>query len=457
MTSQWAPSRLVPLEGAVNVRDIGGYRTTHGLEVRRGRLFRGDALTQLSPADVKRLDQLGLRTVIDFRTSGEVLLSGTDRLPPGVEYVSLPVGGGDLGSLYELIASGDHDRQRRELGGGRAAWLMVEINRGFVADARQREAFGAAMRLMCSPGRLPLLYHCSGGKDRAGWMTAIVLTAVGVPRELVLRDYLLSNDFHRTGYQKLRLDLIKTGIVDDPELLRPIMEQSATYLSAAFDEADRAYPSFGVFLTHGLEVSKAMVGELRRELLGELAPPEPVPLYPAGTPGHALRRRGPRRLMANQVSSTKSTPSPIMTPMSFSHCMAVWSHSASGGLPWAWLNWLRLAVEATAPNPQRAGAIAVSPKYSDTGTPPDKMTWNMVSKTRTGIAFSDVLTRAETSRPRHIEASERTAMASSSSTRGVLLRKEPDSGSLWVPTPSRTRTIDCTRLMEPSTSSLEAR
>jgi protein-tyrosine phosphatase len=277
MTAQWAPSRHVALDGAVNVRDIGGYRTTDGLEVRRGRLFRGDALSQLSPPDVKRLGQLGLRTVVDFRTPGEVLLSGQDRLPHGVESVSLPVCGGDLGSLFELISSGNHDRQRRELGDGRAASLMVEINRGFVADARQREAFGTALRLVCSPGRLPLLYHCSGGKDRAGWMTAIVLTALGVPREVVLRDYLLSNDFHRTGYQKLRFDLVRTGIVDDPELLRPILEQSATYLSAAFDEADRRYGSFGRFLGAGLEVSEAMLSELRRALLGERVPPEPVP------------------------------------------------------------------------------------------------------------------------------------------------------------------------------------
>jgi protein-tyrosine phosphatase len=221
MTGEWAPSRQVALDGAVNVRDIGGYRSAHGLEVARGRLFRGDSLSQLTSADTERLDRLGLRTVIDFRTPGEVLLGGDDRLPYGVELAHLPVSGGDLGALYELIASGDHERQRRELGGGRAASYIAEMNRGFVTDARQREAFGAALRLVCSPGRLPLLYHCTGGKDRAGWMTAIVLTALGVPRELVLRDYLLSNDFHRTGYQKLRMDLVKTGIVADLELLRP--------------------------------------------------------------------------------------------------------------------------------------------------------------------------------------------------------------------------------------------
>ncbi len=277
MTDPWAPSRHVALDGAVNVRDIGGYHSTIGLAVLRGRLFRGDALNRLSAADAERLDRLGLRTVIDFRTPGEVLLAGADRLPGGIEFASLPVSGGDLGPIYELIASGDHEQQRKELGGGRAAGFMVELNRGFVADPRQREAFGAALRLVCSPGRLPLLYHCSGGKDRSGWMTAVLLTILGVPREAVRRDYLLSNDFHRTGYAKLRFDLVKTGIVEDPDLLRPIMELSPTYLAAAFEEADRRFGSFTRFLTRGLEISEAALGELRRGLLGDMVPPEPVP------------------------------------------------------------------------------------------------------------------------------------------------------------------------------------
>lgn len=276
MTGHFAPSRHIGLDGAVNVRDIGGYRSSYGTDVVRGRLFRGDALSQLSVDDVSTLDSLGLRTVVDFRTPGEILVSGSDRLPLGLGPVSLPVGGGDLGAIYEIIASGDHDFQRAELGDGRAASLMVNINRGFVADPRQREAFGDALRLICGPGRLPALYHCSGGKDRAGWMTAVILTILGVPREQVLRDYLLSNDFHRTGYQKLRFDLVKTGIVGDAELLRPILEQSPTYLAAAFEEAERRYGSFSAYVTHGLQVGKPELSELRHEMLGSLIHEEPI-------------------------------------------------------------------------------------------------------------------------------------------------------------------------------------
>ncbi|MGD0063365.1 MAG: tyrosine-protein phosphatase [Streptosporangiaceae bacterium] len=276
MTPDGAPSRRLALDGAVNVRDIGGYRDSCGREVIRGRLFRGDSLSQLTVPDTECLDRLGLRTVIDFRTPGEVLLNGPDRLPHGLDVTHLPVNGGDLGSIYELIASGDQLRQRQALGDGRAASFMVGVNRAFITDTRQREAFGTTLRLLCTPGRLPLLYHCTSGKDRTGWMTAIVLTALGVPRELVLRDYLLSNDLHRTRYTRLRYDLVRTGIVRDPELLRPILEQSATYLGAAFEEADRRYGSFGRFLAHGLEVSEAMLAELRRILLGGLVAQEPV-------------------------------------------------------------------------------------------------------------------------------------------------------------------------------------
>jgi protein-tyrosine phosphatase len=263
----FAPSRHVQLDGAVNVRDIGGYRTSDGTAVVRGRLFRGDALNTLTEQDLAALSWLHLRTIIDFRTPGEVLVTGPDRLPRGLAPVSMPVSGGDLAGVYEIIASADHDLQRRELGGGRAAALMVEINRGFVADPRQREMFGAALRLLCTPGRMPALYHCSGGKDRCGWMTAIILTILGVSRELVLRDYLLSNDFHRTGYQKLRYDLIKTGIIADQELIRPVLEQSPTYLLAAFDEAERLYGSFSAFVTDGLETGESALRELRSGML----------------------------------------------------------------------------------------------------------------------------------------------------------------------------------------------
>ena len=258
--------RLLPLQGAQNVRDIGGYRSVFGPEVPWGRLFRGDALSRLNQADVGTLGDLGLRTVIDFRTSGEILLGGADRLPPGVTTVSLPVTGGELGAFSDLIASGEHGLQEEVLGEGRAADFMVQTYRGFVADQRQRERFGVALRMIAEASALPLLYHCTSGSHRSGWMTSLLLTAAGVPREAVMHDYLLSNDCHRAAYTKLGLDLARTGLMDDPGLLRPVLDLSPAYLDAAMAEAWRRFGSFGAFLAQGLGVSEQMLASLREVL-----------------------------------------------------------------------------------------------------------------------------------------------------------------------------------------------
>ncbi|HEY4464606.1 MAG TPA: tyrosine-protein phosphatase, partial [Streptosporangiaceae bacterium] len=260
-------SRLLPLDGAQNVRDIGGYRSVFGPEVAWGRVLRGDALSRLTRVDVTRLGDRGLRTVVDFRTPGEILLGGTDRLPPGVAAVSLPVAGGELGAFSDLIESGEHGLQEEVLGAGRAADFMIQTYRGFVADPRQRDRFGAALRMIADPayGR-PFLYHCTSGSHRSGWMTALLLTAAGVPRAAVVDDYLLSNDFHRAAYAKLSLDLARTGLMSDPGLLRPVLELSPAYLDAAMEEAWRRYGSFGAFLAGGLGVSEALLASVRDAL-----------------------------------------------------------------------------------------------------------------------------------------------------------------------------------------------
>ena len=256
------------LDGAQNVRDLGGYRTTHGREVARGVVFRGDALSQLTPADVVTLGGLGLRTVVDFRLPGEVLVNGEDRLPDSATLVRLPVPGADVGMFYDLIANGDHARQQAELGQGRATQFMLDVHRGFVAEQRQRDGFGIALRMMADGQRgLPLLYHCTSGKERTGWMTAIVLTALGVPYPAVLEDYLLSNHVYQARYFKLGNDLAKTGMMRDPGLLRPIMELSPGYLEAAFDEVGRGYGSFSEFMYRGLGMDERTMAQLLDALL----------------------------------------------------------------------------------------------------------------------------------------------------------------------------------------------
>src|SRR5258708_38998013 len=108
-------------------------------------------------------------------------------------------------------------------------------------------------------------------------MTGLLLTAVGVPREAVMQDYLRSNDFHRAAYAKLGLGQARTGLMSAPGLLRPVLELSPAYLDAAMEEAWRRYGSFGAFLTGGLGASETLLASLREALFALVAARSAVP------------------------------------------------------------------------------------------------------------------------------------------------------------------------------------
>ena len=231
------------LENAANARDLGGLVTRDGRTVRTGRLFRAGALDKLSDADVAVLAGLGLACVVDFRDGNEAARA-PDRLPsPAPVVVALPVlddgRGADMFALIGGVVQGRAHpsalhAMRDDAPGGGAAGAMTELYRRFVNGAVQREAFGHALRLAASADRLPLLFHCTAGKDRTGWLSAVILTALDVERDAVLADYLRSNEAS-AHLHELVLSLLH-GKVDDPMIVMPMVDARATYLEAAFAE-----------------------------------------------------------------------------------------------------------------------------------------------------------------------------------------------------------------------------
>jgi protein tyrosine/serine phosphatase len=166
-----AGERLLALEGSVNFRDLGGWRTPDGRRVRAGRLFRSDALHHLSGADVVRLrDGVGVRTLIDLRGSHEIAAEGRGPLAaPPVAYHHLP------------FFDGPRDRRDEAPAGG-----LAEIYFQMLRFARA--PIGRALEtLAASPGAA--VFHCAAGKDRTGVLAAVVLGALGVRDEDIVEDY----------------------------------------------------------------------------------------------------------------------------------------------------------------------------------------------------------------------------------------------------------------------------
>lgn len=177
--------RTVALEGAVNLRDFGGYATADGREVRRGRLFRSGTLAHLSKQAQRDFSALGVRVICDLRRHEEQAEEPTPFPEDALARLHIPIDPGSAVTMRRQLAAERVDLERR-------IDFMVAINRELARDHGDDYARMFEALLELEDGAF--LVHCSAGKDRTGFACALILHALGVPEQTVLEDYLLTND-----------------------------------------------------------------------------------------------------------------------------------------------------------------------------------------------------------------------------------------------------------------------
>jgi protein-tyrosine phosphatase len=250
--------RHLALEGAPNFRDLGGYRTADGHSVKWGLLFRSDNLAHLTDADLEKVAALGIKLVCDFRSEPE-RQAEPDRLPaanpPAV--AALPIGAESfmVKDLRERIASGDLDGlDLRE--------MMLEANRQFAT--RHAPQYAAMFERISQPANLPALVHCTAGKDRAGFASALILTLLGVPLETVMQDFLLTNHYTAAATRRrLRMIRLFSLFRTDAVALRPLFGVEPEYLAAAFEAIDKAHGDFETYRRDALGIDDAELAAFR--------------------------------------------------------------------------------------------------------------------------------------------------------------------------------------------------
>jgi protein-tyrosine phosphatase len=254
-----AMERRLGMDGAVNFRDFGGYHTAGGRQVKWGYLFRSGQLSHLSKRDIELLDSLQLDLVCDFRREEEQLRDPS-LLPHGRAPViaSLPI---VPGSNSNAMDHADYDW------GGRQAMFdfMVGVNQDFVVA--QSPAYRQMFEEVLAREDARFLVHCAAGKDRTGFAAAIILLALGVPRETVMRDYLLTAQFFHPQDELQRIRG-KYGMEHmKSEDVLPMLEVHEDYLATALAAIDREYGGVDVYLREALGVAEPEVAELRSRYL----------------------------------------------------------------------------------------------------------------------------------------------------------------------------------------------
>ncbi len=249
-------------EKVANFRDVGGHTTSDGARVRRGRLYRSGHLAHASDRDVTILGELGIRRVFDFRNEQDIGLDGADRLPEGIEHLRLPMPNpARADDLRALIRETESEKMHSIFGGGRAAQMMIE---GAASLVRHRqEVYGLFLRELAHAHSYPALFHCSAGKDRAGWACSVVLLAVGVPEEQIIEQYLMSN----AEVEAIRARVSAEFTSPHTELLRPFLEVRAEYIRASFDAIHADYGNVDDYIHDGLGVTEDERQALREHLL----------------------------------------------------------------------------------------------------------------------------------------------------------------------------------------------
>lgn len=239
--------RRLPFDGAPNFRDLGGYAAADGRQVQWRRVFRSGHLADLTDDDLTLFESLNVGFVCDLRFDGERERRPSrffERVRPEVMTTNLWPGSGDAfvkhvrdGTLNAEFTSG----------------FMEEIFRGFVNNLADQFAAAFARLLDAQDGAV--LMHCTAGKDRTGFAAAALLLALGVDRDTVVEDYMLSARYYSVedAVKRARKDFADAGApMPAAEALAPFHDIRPDYILASFDEMARCYGSVEAFIEQGL-------------------------------------------------------------------------------------------------------------------------------------------------------------------------------------------------------------
>ncbi len=253
--------RIIEIPGALNLRDFGGYETTDGRHVRSGVLFRSGMLAGLTSDGQNALRDLGIGVICDLRRDEERTLDPT----PFPIHDPLQV---------HVSIDPDHGvklREKMQYDGldlaGRIHY-MTEINRELARV--HTEEYTRVFDALWSAGERGFLIHCAAGKDRTGFGVAAILFALGVPREVVIEDYLLTNqamDFERFIVPRLREAYGDRYGEIDVEAAMALSGVRLEYIHAALDEVDANHGSFDTYLERALGIDAARRAALQDRYL----------------------------------------------------------------------------------------------------------------------------------------------------------------------------------------------
>ena len=253
-------SRMISFAGIINARDLGGLTTIEGKTIRKGLLLRTANLSQVTEADLSKLRQdYRLSAVIDLRTAVE-RKERPDRIPEGVEYRITPI-------FDEAIAG---ITREGDTPSPFSLPDMVSLYRTMIIAEPCRAALHEVLTAIFAHDfeKGAVLWHCTAGKDRGGIVSSLVLAALGVSREEIMKDYAVNADEFIVQADALYRRALRSGRPEPvAAATRDVFLALPKYMESAFRAIDEEYSSSESYLTRGLQIPETVLKEFRNKML----------------------------------------------------------------------------------------------------------------------------------------------------------------------------------------------
>lgn len=210
-------NRIIPFDGTVNFRDLGGYKNDKGQEVKWNKIYRSDSLSSLSERDQEKLEKMKVVVDCDLRSSNEQEMA-PDRIWDNARVIDC--------HLYAEGKNGQFEREERPVYKffhhiPEPESYLGQIYQDVLLSPKSQKAFARVFACLLSLDEdEALVYHCSAGKDRTGMMSALILTGLGVDDETIAKDYLLTNELYSFGLRK--------ELPSDTEMLKIVNRMNVT-------------------------------------------------------------------------------------------------------------------------------------------------------------------------------------------------------------------------------------
>ena len=258
--------RVITMDSLTNFRDLGGYLTEDGKRTKWGKLLRSAAHDSITDADVALLQKMGLKTVIDYRTTPEVA-DHPDKEVAGVVYRRIsPMENPNATNTLDV------NQSMQMKSAEDAIAMLTGINKMLASDAYCNSVYREVMNVVMDPAQVPFVQHCTSGKDRVGVGSATILMALGVPRETIMKDYMLSNE-NQISASKLGSGASSAGMEITPEMMKmfaALTKVHEEYLQAFFATVDAKFGGTEGYLKQGLGLTDEDLARVKELYLEEM-------------------------------------------------------------------------------------------------------------------------------------------------------------------------------------------